>query len=1001
MTLDPAWLVVLGQAELSPLVQTFGRMHVAMVHFPIALLMLAGVLEAWRLARRRKEISPTVVTCALIGAGATVLAAAMGWILAEAGSFEEKELALHRWAGVVTAGVAVVTAVLLLIGQRRPGAMRAFTVGALTCSALVGMTGHFGGELTYGEGYLTALLFPEDEEGSGEEVSNEQAQSEEGEVEMVALAAGEKVSFEKHVKPILQATCVECHGADKVRGGLRLDTGAGILKGGKDGTVLVAHDPDKSQIVRRVLGLDGKKRMPIDKPALKPEQIEILKAWVAAGGNVGDVVAERTWVARLEPRQVELPPAVGGATNPVDRIVGKYLADKKVKVSGEVVEDRVFARRAYLDGVGMLPTVEELAAFEGDTGPGKRERLVDKLLGDSRRYAEHWMSFWNDALRNDYTGPGYIDGGRKQITAWLYKALRDGKPYDQFVTELVAPTPESEGFAKGIIWRGAVSASQVPELQVAQNISQVFLGINMKCASCHDSFINEWKLADAYGLANVYAEKPLNLFRCEVDLGKTAETKFLYPQLGSIDAAAPKAERLKQLARALTSKEDGRFARTIVNRLWAQLMGRGIVEPLDEMDHEPWSEDLLDWLAWDLAENGWDLKRTLRVIMTSRAYQMPSAGMADPNESGYAFTGPVVKRVTAEQFVDAVSQLTGVWTKSPSARPPEDVVLAGRWVWDRPGALKKAPAGTVYFRKEFTLDYPPTAVMGAVSCDNQYVMFVNGKRAMAGKEWQKPDVKNLVKLLKPGRNVIAIEAINDPAAVPPAASVATTQASTRATTGPATAAVAAATKPAGDTSNPAALWATLSIRVGEGKASKIVEIGTDETWSVSTKRPAKAWANVGFDVSDWGKAANLGAAADHYNLVANLTATNKQYTLREGKYRAVWARNDRLMTALGRPNREQTVTYRPSAATTLQMLELTNGPDLFDRLKEGAKRWMNEGTMSDRERVGRIYEAALGRGPTEREMGVAEQVVGKPATEEGLADLLWSVVMLPEFQLVY
>src|SRR5262249_59476155 len=121
----------------------------------------------------------------------------------------------------------------------------------------------------------------------------------------------------------------------------------------------------------------------------------------------------------------------------------------------------------------------------------------------------HWLTFWNDLLRNDYQGTGYIDGGRKQITPWLYQSLYDNKPYDQFARELISPTPDSEGFAQGIKWRGSINASQVTELQFAQNVAQVFFGVNLKCASCHDSFIDGWKLADAYGLAAGIAHKPL------------------------------------------------------------------------------------------------------------------------------------------------------------------------------------------------------------------------------------------------------------------------------------------------------------------------------------------------------------------------------------------------------------------------------------------------------------------------------------------------------------
>src|SRR5262249_4280655 len=200
-----------------------------------------------------------------------------------------------------------------------------------------------------------------------------------------------------------------------------------------------------------------------------------------------------------------------------------------------------------------------------DRTPDKRDRMIQRLLDDRQAYAEHWLTFWNDLLRNDYEGTGYIDGGRKQITGWLYRSLYDNKPYDQFVRELISPTPESERFIKGIKWRGVVNASQVPELQFAQNIAQVFLGVNLKCASCHDSFIDGWKLADAYGLAAVVAETPLEMHRCDKPTGVKAQARFLFPELGGIDAARPKAERLRPLAELMLDPGNGRFARTARN----------------------------------------------------------------------------------------------------------------------------------------------------------------------------------------------------------------------------------------------------------------------------------------------------------------------------------------------------------------------------------------------------------------------------------------------------
>ena len=104
---------------------------------------------------------------------------------------------------------------------------------------------------------------------------------------------------------------------------------------------------------------------------------------------------------------------------------------------------------------------------------------------------------------------------------WLYNALYNNMPYDQFVRTLIDPSPGAEGFINGIIWRGAVSASQGKEVQAAQTVTQVFLGLNFKCNSCHDSFISDWKLADSYGLAGVFADKPMEMYRCEMPRGRS------------------------------------------------------------------------------------------------------------------------------------------------------------------------------------------------------------------------------------------------------------------------------------------------------------------------------------------------------------------------------------------------------------------------------------------------------------------------------------------------
>ncbi|MFM8879454.1 MAG: DUF1549 domain-containing protein [Verrucomicrobiota bacterium] len=476
--------------------------------------------------------------------------------------------------------------------------------------------------------------------------------------------ASRSIDFRKDVQPILEAGCVKCHGRGKANGDWKLDTRETFLQPAESGPAVVVGDSARSHFIHLVAGTDPDSVMPQKGTKLTAEQVGILRAWVDQGLKWDpQVTFAQPPANNLKPRRPELP--AGRSRHPVDRFTEAYFAKHHVPTP-KPVDDGGFLRRASLDVTGLLPSPEAQEAFLKDRRKDKRSRLVRELLDDRPRYAQHWLTFWNDLLRNDYAGTGYIDGGRKQISPWLYRALLENKPYDRFVQELVNPVSGSEGFTKGIVWRGTVNASMTPPLQAAQNIGQVFMGVNLKCASCHDSFIDDWKLSDAYGLAGIYADGPLEMVLCDKPTGKVAPLKVLFPELGSVDAKASKSNRLEQLARLITQRENGRLSRTIVNRLWARLMGRGLVEPLDVMQNVAWDPDLIDWLAEDLVEHRWDLKRTLELILTSRAYQLPSVNLPEKPEAEYTFRGPGIRRLTAEQFRDALGSITGVWADRPS-----------------------------------------------------------------------------------------------------------------------------------------------------------------------------------------------------------------------------------------------------------------------------------------------------------------------------------------------
>ena len=805
-------------------------------------------------------------------------------------------------------------------------------------------------------------------------------------IQKLPPAAAQQIDFTRDIKPILETSCVKCHGQGKDKGGFRIDTRELLVKSGDNGPAVLAGKSVESYLIELVSGLDPDNVMPVKGSRLTATQVGLLRAWIDQGMKWDDAInfAKKPPV-NLYPRVIELPTANRGLENPIDRLLAPYFAEHKLK-PGKPVDDRAFARRVYLDVIGLLPSPQEMEQFLGDKRADKREQLVTRLLADNRRYAEHWLTFWNDLLRNDYKGTGYIDGGREQISSWLYAALYQNKPYDQFVAELVNPTPKSAGFAKGIVWRGTVNASQIPPMQTAQNISQVFMGVNLKCASCHDSFINDWTLADAYALANVYADEPLEMFECDKPTGKKAGTGFIFPELGEISAKLPKAERTKRLAEIITQPKNGRLTRTVVNRLWAKFLGYGLVEPVDEMEQPAWNQDVLDWLASDFAANGHDLKRTMKLILTSRAYQLPAVSLDEQKQTGFVFHGPAVRRMSAEQFRDALGALTGVWNPEPAkginlAVPGSPEVESNalpssvKWIWSETNAAGKGKAESLYLRKTVVLAEAPKEAWAIAACDNSYTLYVNGTKVVSGKEWNAPNLADLRPHLKKGTNVIAVAAINHtPDDKPPVAG-----------------------QPAKDgDANPAGFIFFTRIKT----AGPTLEISSDQSWSW-TRTKSEGWEKPGFAVTNAQAAAELGGPGmAPWNAATQLAATfamSKAHT----DVRSSLVAADPLAVALGRPNREQVITTRATAATTLQTLELTNGDTLSKLLKKGAEKVVAEKPVANRELVTRLYGKALSRKPTGPELKLADELLGKKVEKETVEDLLWALAMHPEFQLIY
>jgi uncharacterized membrane protein/mono/diheme cytochrome c family protein len=635
-----------------------GRLHPMIVHFPIALLLIAAALELVSIRNFKSSLRPGINVLVVTGALSAIVSAVFGWLLLNQDQPEGNAVEIHQVTGTITAILSTLTGVLLylVIKNEKNSLIQTYRLFLFASVTGVSIAGHFGASLTHGDDYLTSTLPWNENYYQG---TNYTLASTSDSI----LSIQQQQELIVHVKAIFAHNCYKCHSSQKVKGELRLDQKHMVFKGGENGPVLIPGNPDESEMIRRLLlPRSDEESMPPKGKTLQKNEIELLRYWIAQGAPWPDSAGQSNLfrVAKLEPRNPPLPELSAKLfSNPIDVWVDDYFQNHKLEWP-QVVDDRIFLRRIYLDIIGTLPTPEEQDQFMNDHRAEKRSIWIRQLLDRNDDYALHWLTFWNDALRNDYTGTGYITNGRFNITDWLYKSLQSNKPYNQFVQELINPNDQSKGFIEGIRWRGVVNASQTTQMQAAQNVSQVFLGLNLKCASCHNSFISDWKLEDAYGFANIFSDSTLEISRCDKPTGKMASTKILWEELGTIDSTANRKEKLKQLANYLTQPVNGRLYRTIVNRMWAQLLGRGLVEPVDAMDNEPWSQDLLDWTATYFTEHRYDLKELIFLITTSKTYQLPSIGVSDANlvaTNQFIFTGRLRKRISAEQFSDAVSSV--------------------------------------------------------------------------------------------------------------------------------------------------------------------------------------------------------------------------------------------------------------------------------------------------------------------------------------------------------
>ncbi|MEX2174188.1 MAG: DUF1549 and DUF1553 domain-containing protein [Pirellulaceae bacterium] len=349
--------------------------------------------------------------------------------------------------------------------------------------------------------------------------------------------------------------------------------------------------------------------------------------------------------------------------NYVDEHVHAKLRQLQYVPSG-LCSDEEFLRRVHLDVVGQLPTIEATQAFLADASADKRSRLIAELL-ERPEHAKFWALKWGDLLRLTSTQIG--GSGVYKYHRWLERAFETNMPYDQFAAELISASGSTLDNPAANFYRTATDT-----LDSVESVSQVFLGARLQCAKCHNHPFERWTQDNYYGMAAFFnrvqrkkSPRADELLVYMADSGEVTQPrtgkqmKPWLPGKGEIDPPAG-ADRRDPFVAWLTAKDNALVAKVEANRLWSQVLGRGIVDPPDDFrdSNPPSNAALLDALAKDFAEHGFDRKHLLRVILNSRTYQADFRANDLNKDDAKYFSHYQPRLLSAEQLLDAICATT-------------------------------------------------------------------------------------------------------------------------------------------------------------------------------------------------------------------------------------------------------------------------------------------------------------------------------------------------------
>lgn len=439
---------------------------------------------------------------------------------------------------------------------------------------------------------------------------------------------------------------------------------------------------EQQQIIVRAAWSDGR-----TEDVTATAQFDSLNDGVAAVTPAGLVTAKDRGETHIMVRfggqatvmDVSLPfsaaPQVAGEFEVQNFIDHKALAKWKDLglTPSPVCSDEEFFRRIHLDAIGTLPAPAEVKAFLADKSADKRHKAIGRVL-DRPEFVDFWTLKWGDLLRIDRDQ--LQEKGMWSFYNWVRAAIRDNKPIDEFTREII--TAEGSTYSEGPA--NFYRVGRTPQ-EWAETVAQVFLGIRMQCAKCHHHPFEKWSQDDYYGMSAFFVRlgtknsQEFGIFGRETVIYLKMTGEETHPRKGGVVKPHPldggvmddPFDRRKRLADWLTAKENAYFAKNIVNRYWGYLLGRGLVEPIDDMraTNPPSNPELMDALAKDLVEHKFDLKHLLRTIMDSRVYQLSStATPGNQIDTGNIhYTRYTVKRLTAEQLADALDFATGTREK--------------------------------------------------------------------------------------------------------------------------------------------------------------------------------------------------------------------------------------------------------------------------------------------------------------------------------------------------